>query len=75
MLAEGGELRKASRMVAKAWRANPHPELAQTYAELRFGDAARDRLNRIEALVKKTPGHVESALAVARAAEPLPITA
>jgi HemY protein len=68
MLAEGGELRKASRMVAKAWRANPHPELAQTYAELRFGDAARDRLNRIEALVKKTPGHVESALAVARAA-------
>src|SRR5579862_1352118 len=68
MLAEGGDLRKASRMVAKAWRANPHPELAQTYAELRFGDAARDRLNRIEALVKKTPGHVESALALARAA-------
>jgi len=68
MLAEGGELRKASRMVAKAWRANPHPELAQVYAELRFGDAARDRLNRIDALVKKTPGHVESALAVARAA-------
>jgi HemY protein len=68
MLAEGGDLRKASRIVAKAWRANPHPELAQTYAELRFGDAARDRLNRIDALVKKTPGQVESALAVARAA-------
>jgi HemY protein len=68
MLAEGGELRKASRTVAKAWRANPHPELAQVYAELRFGDAARDKLNRIEALVKKTPGHVESALATARAA-------
>ncbi len=68
MLAEGGDLRKASRIVAKAWRANPHPELAQTYAELRLGDAARDRLNRIETLVKKTPGHVESALAVARAA-------
>jgi HemY protein len=68
MLAESGDLRKASRVVAKAWRANPHPELAQVYAELRFGDAARDRLNRIEALVKKTPGHVESALALARAA-------
>ena len=68
MLAEGGELRKASRIVAKAWRANPHPDLAQTYADLRFGDAARDRLARIEALVKKTPGHIESALAVARAA-------
>jgi HemY protein len=68
MLAEGGELRKASRVVAKAWRANPHPELAQTYAELRFGDAARDRLARVEALIKKTPGHIEGALAVARAA-------
>jgi HemY protein len=68
MLAEGGELRKASRVVAKAWRANPHPDLAQTYADLRFGDAARDRLARVEALVKKTPGHIEGALAVARAA-------
>lgn len=68
MLAEGGELRKASRIVAKAWRANPHPDLAQTYADLRFGDAARDRLARVEALVKKTPGQVEGALAVARAA-------
>jgi HemY protein len=68
MLAEAGELRKASRIVAKAWRANPHPDLAQTYSELRFGDAARDRLARVEALIKKTPGHVESALAVARAA-------
>jgi len=58
MLAEAGELRKASRIVAKAWRANPHPDLAQTYAELRFGDAARDRLARVEALTKKTPGHV-----------------
>ncbi|MGD0026780.1 MAG: heme biosynthesis HemY N-terminal domain-containing protein [Xanthobacteraceae bacterium] len=68
MLAEGGELRRASRIVAKAWRANPHPDLAQTYAELRFGDAARDRLTRIEALTKKTPGHLEGALAIARAA-------
>jgi len=68
MLAEGGELRKASRVVAKAWRANPHPDLAQTYADLRFGDAARDRLARVEALVKKTPDQIEGALAVARAA-------
>ncbi len=67
-LAEDGDLRRASRIVAKAWRANPHPDLAQTYADLRFGDAARDRLTRIEALVKKTPGNIESALAVARAA-------
>ena len=36
--------------------------------ELRSGDSARDRLKRIEALAKKAPGHIEGALAVARAA-------
>jgi HemY protein len=65
MLAEGGEPRKASRVVAKAWRANPHPDLAQAYAGIRLGDAARDRLARIEALVKRASGGIEGALAVA----------
>ena len=68
LLAEGGQLRKAQRVIDKAWRANPHPELAQAYAELRSGDSARDRLKRIEALAKKVPGQVEGALAIARAA-------
>jgi HemY protein len=68
MLAEGGELRKASRVVNKAWDAHPHPDLAQVLSDLRFGDAARDRLKRIEALAKKVPGHIEGALALARAA-------
>ena len=68
MLAEGGELRQAARIITKAWRANPHPDLAQVFSDLRFGDAARDRLKRIEALAKKASGHVEGALALARAA-------
>jgi HemY protein len=68
MLAEGGELRKASRVVNKAWQTHPHPDLAQVLSDLRFGDAARDRLKRIEALAKKVPGHIEGALALARAA-------
>jgi HemY protein len=68
MLAEGGELRKATRVLDKAWRANPHPDLAQVFSELRFGDAARDRLKRIEGLAKKALGHIEGALALARAA-------
>jgi len=67
-LAEAGQLRKAARILETAWRALPHPDLAQTYAELRFGDAARDRLKRVEALAKKAGGHIEGALAVARAA-------
>jgi HemY protein len=68
LLAEAGQLRKASRIIDKAWAANPHPELAQAHMELRSGDSARDRLKRIEALAKKVPGHIEGALAVARAA-------
>jgi HemY protein len=68
LLAEDGQHRKASRIIDGAWRANPHPELAQTYAGLRSGDSARDRLKRIEALAKSAPDHVEGALAVARAA-------
>jgi HemY protein len=68
LLAEGGQLRKAGRIIDKAWRANPHPELAQTYGELRSGESARDRLKRIEGLAAKVPGHIEGALATARAA-------
>ena len=68
LLAESGDPRKAARIIEKAWRATPHPELAQAFSELRSGEAARDRLARIEALARKTPGHVEGALAMARAA-------
>lgn len=68
LLAEGGELRKAGRVIERAWKANPHPDLAETYAHLRFGDSARDRLGRAELLAQKAPGHIECALAVARAA-------
>ena len=68
MLGEDSELRRAARIVEAAWKANPHPELAETYAHLRPGDSARDRLVRVQTLAEKAPGHVESALAVARAA-------
>jgi HemY protein len=68
LLAEGGHLRKANRIIDSAWRVNPHPELAQAYAELRSGESARDKLKRIEAGARRVPGHIEGALAVARAA-------
>jgi HemY protein len=68
LLGERGELKKASRIVEAAWKANPHPDLADTYAHLRSGESARERLARVQALAQKSPSHVESALAVARAA-------
>ncbi len=67
-LAEGGEARKAARIIEAAWIWNPHPDLADAYADLRPGDSARERLARIESLAAKSPGHVEAALAVAHVA-------
>ncbi|MEJ0074160.1 MAG: heme biosynthesis HemY N-terminal domain-containing protein [Alphaproteobacteria bacterium] len=68
LLSENGERRKATRILEAAWKANPHPDLAETYAHVRLSDSARDRLSRMQALAKLAPGHTESALAVARAA-------
>lgn len=71
-LAEANDLRRASRVIETAWKAHPHPDLAETYAHLRFGDSARDRLQRVQMLARKNPGGseaaLETALAVARAA-------
>src|ERR1043165_2401857 len=68
LLAEGGERRKAGRILEAAWNQNPHPDLAETYAHVRLADSARDRLSRMQALAKLAPRHPESAMAVARAA-------
>ena len=68
LLGEAGDLRRAARIVETAWKANPHPDLADTYAHLRPGDSARERLARVAALAQMAPGHIEGALAVARAA-------
>jgi len=67
-LAEAGEQRKARRLLEAAWTANPHPDIAEAYADLRFGDTARDRLARMQKLADKVPGQLEGAIAVARAA-------
>jgi HemY protein len=68
LLAEAGEPRKAGKILETAWRANPHPDLADAYAHVRLSDSARDRLRRVEALARHPEGHVEGALALARAA-------
>ena len=68
LLSESGERRKAGKILETAWKANPHPDLADTYAHLRLSDSARDRLSRVQGLARMAPGHPEGALAVARAA-------
>ena len=65
---EAHQIRRSMRLVEAAWLAQPHPDLADAYAHVKLGDSARQRLVRVETLAEKAPGHIESALAVARAA-------
>jgi HemY protein len=65
---EAHQVRRAMRTVEAAWLAQPHPDLADAYVHVRLGDSARQRLVRAETLAAKTPGHIEGALGLARAA-------
>src|SRR5271155_3342125 len=65
---EAHQIRRAMRLVEAAWLAQPHPDLADAYAHVKLGDSARQRLVRVETLAAKAPGHIEGALAGARAA-------
>jgi HemY protein len=65
---EAHQVRRSMRIVEAAWLAHPHPDLADAYAHVKLGDSARQRLVRVETLAAKAPGHIESALAIARAA-------
>lgn len=62
------DIRKGARVLETAWRAEPHPEIADLYIHARPGDAVGDRLHRARKLQAQKQNHAESALAVARAA-------
>ena len=62
------DVRKASKILEAAWKAEPHPEIAELYIHARPGDAALDRLGRARRLQEMKKNHAESSLAVARAA-------
>lgn len=67
-LSENNQTRRAMQVIEAAWIAQPHPDLADAYAHVRLGDSALNRLSRVEKLAARVPGHIEGALAVARAA-------
>jgi len=62
------DTRKGAKILEAAWRAEPHPEIADLYVHARSGDATLDRLNRARKLQSLRQNNAESALAVARAA-------
>ncbi len=68
LLSADGDARKASRVLEAAWKATPHPDIAEVYAHARRGDSRLDELKRIEHLARLVPSHPEGAMAVARAA-------
>jgi HemY protein len=63
-----GEVRRATKVLEAAWKANPHPEIAEAYAHVRPGDSARDRLRRMETLTRLKPQADEGRIALAQAA-------
>lgn len=66
--AQAGNVRRASRLVERAFVKSPHPELADAYADLRPEESARERLERMKSLARRTPGNAEALTAVTRAA-------
>jgi HemY protein len=62
------DVRKGSKILEAAWKAEPHPEIAELYTHARPGDAVLDRLNRAKKLQEMKKNHAESSLTVARAA-------
>ncbi|MGL4242513.1 MAG: heme biosynthesis protein HemY, partial [Beijerinckiaceae bacterium] len=63
-----GEYGKASKVLEAAWAAEPHPDVADAYLDVRIGDSALDRLKRARALLRLKPAHAESRLTMASAA-------
>ncbi len=63
-----GNLRKASNILERLWRANPHPDVARLFVHSRTGDSALDRLKRAEKLEALHPNNAETLFAVAQAA-------
>ena len=63
-----GRPRAAARIVERAWRAGPHPDLAVAYLAIHADEPAIARLKRIERLAALTPGDAEADLAYAEAA-------
>jgi HemY protein len=67
-LSARGDYARAARILDAAWKAGPHPDLAEAYLGVRPGDSALDRLKRARTLRKLAPHARESRFAVGRAA-------
>ena len=64
-----GQYSKADRIIEKSWKINPHPDLSIIYSYIIPGIPPKERLTRIENLIKKGPkDNIEAAISLATAA-------
>ena len=63
-----GDTRKASGLLRRVWRANPHPHLATLYANAQPGASAVERLKRTKSLVNETANNLDAQIVLASAA-------
>ena len=57
-----GSKRNATRLIVKAWNAQPHPDLAAVFAEIEPEETPAGRLKRFGKLLKSHPEHRETKL-------------
>lgn len=55
-----GNKRAATRVLKRAWQANPNPDLAAAYAEIEPDETPAQRQKRFKALIRSAPDHAES---------------
>ena len=68
LLAAEGKGRKAATVIENAWVRQPHPHLFEAYREARPAADGLEAVRAIKRLVRSSPDHRESLVALARAA-------
>ncbi|MEQ9196035.1 MAG: heme biosynthesis HemY N-terminal domain-containing protein [Parvibaculum sp.] len=68
LAAETNHQRKGMKFIEEAWKATPHPDLADVWLDMIDGESGYDRAVRAQTLAARNPDHVESHILVARGA-------
>lgn len=66
--AQTGKPRKGMKLIEDAWKAVPHPDLADAWLDMVDDESGYDRAERAKALAARNPGHRESRILEARGA-------
>ena len=70
-----GKPKLATRVIKKAWQAQPHPDLAAAFARIAPNETPQERIKRFKALTALAPEHAETKMLLAElhiAAEDFP---